>query len=86
MTGRDYWRMVLRPWARDGHHSGILEDHAVVLFDEVGHEVHLSRPSAGWLPASLVVPAMEPDEHDPEVRRGVLYLMRSGSNRLELEV
>lgn len=83
MTGRDYWRMVLRPWARDGYRSGHLEAHAVVLFDAFGHEVHLSRPSAGWLPASLLLPALD-DNHDPESLRGIRYVMERDGERMEL--
>ena len=85
MSGRDYWLRVLTPYARDGYERGLLDDHEVVLFNEVGAEVHLSRPQAGCLPVSLVVPAFDGTEDgDQEERRGVLYTMRRGRERAEL--
>jgi hypothetical protein len=86
MAGRDYWRMVLSPYARDGYRRGVLDDAEVVLVNEAGAEAHIRRPQAGWLAASLVVPALEPDDLDTEERRGIVYVMQRGRERQELSV
>lgn len=85
MTGRDFWLARLRPFAQD-YHRGVVDHLEVVLFDDVGNEVHIPRPSAdGWhVP---VLPSLDHNSDiDPEARRGVLYLMRSGDDRMELAV
>lgn len=85
MTGRDYWLTVLRPFARDGFRTGTVDDLEVVLLNEAGAEVHLPRPSAGWH-----VPVLPSLDHtadaDLEASRGLRYLMKVGSNRLELSI
>jgi hypothetical protein len=86
MTGLGYWRQVLSPYAQAGYRHGTLDDDAVVLVNEAGTEAHIPRPSAGWFPASLVVPALEPDDHDPEELRGIRYVMQRGRERQELSV
>jgi len=85
MTGVDYWRQVLAPYARDGYRRGVLDDLEVALFNEAGTEARLRRPSAGWRAASLLLPALD-DDHDPEVLRGVRYTMERGKDRMELLV
>jgi hypothetical protein len=86
VTGRDFWVTTLRPWAAAGYLRGFVDDQAVVLVNEAtGHEVLLPRP-ASWVAASLVVPALEADDPDPELTRGVRYLMKVGSDRMELNV
>jgi hypothetical protein len=86
VNGQDYWLRALAPYAQDGYRRGLLDDLEVVLIGDDGAEVHLSRPSAGWFPASLVVPALEPDDHDPEELRGIRYVMQRGRERQELNV
>ena len=87
MTGVAYWVRVLAPYAAAGYLRGEVDADEVVLFNGTGPEIHLPRPSAAWQAASLLLPALDDaDDHDPEVLRGVKYLMRSGKDRMELEV
>lgn len=85
-SGTAYWLTTLRPLARDGYKRGVLTDLEVVLINEATeHEVHLPRPRAdGWSRADLLLPAIEPDDVDPELRRGITYLMKAGKDRMEL--
>ena len=44
-------------------------------------------PNCGWRSADALLPASDGTEDgDPEARRGLMYTMRRGSHRLELEV
>jgi hypothetical protein len=57
------------------------------LVNEVdGTEVRLPRPSAAWVAASLLLPPLDDDheDRDPEAARGVKWLMKVGSDRMEL--
>lgn len=86
MTGLGYWRQVLAPYARGGYRTGFVDDLEVTLVNEVdGSEVHLARPSAAWhLP---LLPSLDGTEDgDPEATRGIRYLMKVGSDRMELTV
>lgn len=67
MTGLDYWRRRLAPFARDGFDRGWLDDHAVeLLCVATGAVVVLPRPGR-WiggrgLDAFDTVPVLERDE------------------------
>ena len=86
MTGLGYWRQALRPYAEAGFRRGEFDDREIVLVNEVGAAVRIPRPQAGWLPASLVVPALDAQDLDAEELRGIVYVMQRGRERMELSV
>jgi len=84
MSGMAYWIATLRPWAQAGYRHGTVDDEAILLRNEAtGYEVLLPRPSAGWVAASVLLPAFD-DNHDPESLRGIRYVMERDGDRMEL--
>ena len=45
VTGVEYWRRLLGPFAALGYRAGTVDDRHITLRDPVGREVRLARPS-----------------------------------------